>query len=1047
MRVKRFFHTFLLFITLLAMSACSSSDSEESQDSLDSDGDGLTDIEETQTYKTSPKLADTDGDGYSDYREVIELGFNAGVNNYRYNPLVADLPQLKIGIQTTPIIGAIFEDSNAQTQDISTSRSQSQSTSTSTTFGTSVTVGVEASTEATVSTGLTGPSAEVSTSLTVSTESTVSFDQTQTTENQTAWESMRAQGVEESTTTSGGYIRIGVVISNEGHIPFTLQHISLSSTKASDGDKPFIPLATLDYDSTQAFQPVSLSENTSTGSLTFENSTLDLGTVRTMLNAARSITVEPGIYEVTDIQGQPFAYTEAEVASRTAKILIDYGPYAETELYQVATNTNPSSPGQSLNTLLSDYLAIDYTESNGITAVRQVGPSGSGRWVITTRRDTGTSLDITTYDPEDQSYTVAGINVQAGDEILIVYLEDADNDGIGYREERIHGTDPNDQDTDNDGLSDFDEIRDSWTVTAINSQYPDRYPAKVFSSPVHADYDGDNLSDAQEKARGLDPFNPDTDGDGNPDNTDVDNGGQALINTTTVELTTHKDDTAYGGNLRSDNQVTLDGAIAALSPQVVASASIDWGDGSPAETYNTASGGNSTTTLTKLVHDYPAAGHYTITLQAEDDTTPTTNTLTQTATVQLTEISTALDEAFGWDTGWRVAKHIRELVDLNQDGHDDIIAIGYNSTSVMLGSASGLGAPQTWSTGHWVTDFYSGVQSDPRFFVDLDNDGDLDIIGVDASAQTIRYGLNNGSGFDDPVDWIPSINWNSTRDSAYLVDVDNNGYLDFVHAKANDKLTIYTVNGASLTTTKRVDNQAWSALSSHFPDRRDYPIEAADLDGDGCTDLVLFGIDDSYYKQSLCNGSFGPWTGFTNGGYDYSSGWRVPRHKRFVKDITNDGLPEIVGFGNSYIYVRQNQSTPGNINFAGSERWSDDFVNNEGWADDNGSSFNVHPRYLVDINGDNYLDIVGYAWAGSAIGINMKGITGENRFSDVAVIAKSFNLTDPNWYENYTCSAGTCTEYFPRLAGDVNGDGRADLVGFKQDSVVYQTIPYVTQFE
>ena len=287
MRVKRFFHTFLLFITLLAMSACSSSDSEESQDSLDSDGDGLTDIEETQTYKTSPKLADTDGDGYSDYREVIELGFNAGVNNYRYNPLVADLPQLKIGIQTTPIIGAIFEDSNAQTQDISTSRSQSQSTSTSTTFGTSVTVGVEASTEATVSTGLTGPSAEVSTSLTVSTESTVSFDQTQTTENQTAWESMRAQGVEESTTTSGGYIRIGVVISNEGHIPFTLQHISLSSTKASDGDKPFIPLATLDYDSTQAFQPVSLSENTSTGSLTFENSTLDLGTVRTMLNAAR----------------------------------------------------------------------------------------------------------------------------------------------------------------------------------------------------------------------------------------------------------------------------------------------------------------------------------------------------------------------------------------------------------------------------------------------------------------------------------------------------------------------------------------------------------------------------------------------------------------------------------------------------------------------------------------------------------------------------------------------------------------------------------------
>lgn len=36
----------------------------------DSDGDGLTDYDETNSYKTSPYLEDTDGDGISDFQEV-----------------------------------------------------------------------------------------------------------------------------------------------------------------------------------------------------------------------------------------------------------------------------------------------------------------------------------------------------------------------------------------------------------------------------------------------------------------------------------------------------------------------------------------------------------------------------------------------------------------------------------------------------------------------------------------------------------------------------------------------------------------------------------------------------------------------------------------------------------------------------------------------------------------------------------------------------------------------------------------------------------------
>lgn len=44
-------------------------------DKLDSDGDGLTDTQETDVYRTHPHNKDTDGDGYSDKAE-IDAGYD-----------------------------------------------------------------------------------------------------------------------------------------------------------------------------------------------------------------------------------------------------------------------------------------------------------------------------------------------------------------------------------------------------------------------------------------------------------------------------------------------------------------------------------------------------------------------------------------------------------------------------------------------------------------------------------------------------------------------------------------------------------------------------------------------------------------------------------------------------------------------------------------------------------------------------------------------------------------------------------------------------------
>jgi len=69
-----------------------------------------------------------------------------------------------------------------------------------------------------------------------------------------------------------------------------------------------------------------------------------------------------------------------------------------------------------------------------------------------------------------------------------VGFADLDGDGISNEEERAFGSDPQRVDSDFDGLSDFQEIR----------QY--------LTSPILVDSDGDNAWDGEEVAAGTDPM-------------------------------------------------------------------------------------------------------------------------------------------------------------------------------------------------------------------------------------------------------------------------------------------------------------------------------------------------------------------------------------------------------------------------------------------------------------------------------------------------------------------------------------------------------------
>lgn len=100
---------------------------------------------------------------------------------------------------------------------------------------------------------------------------------------------------------------------------------------------------------------------------------------------------------------------------------------------------------------------------------------------------------------------------------------DSDNDGISDVAEKGLGTDPNNPDSDGDGLNDGEEVTGkdatSTPIAATKRSNPKDACDPLFKG-ADCDEDGDGLTTAQESAKGTDPKNPDTDGDGVRDDKD-----------------------------------------------------------------------------------------------------------------------------------------------------------------------------------------------------------------------------------------------------------------------------------------------------------------------------------------------------------------------------------------------------------------------------------------------------------------------------------------------------------------------------------------------
>ena len=122
------------------------------------------------------------------------------------------------------------------------------------------------------------------------------------------------------------------------------------------------------------------------------------------------------------------------------------------------------------------------------------------------------------------------------------------------------------------------------------------------------------------------------------------------------------------------------------------------------------------------------------------------------------------------------------------------------------------------------------------------------------------------------------------------------------------------------------------------------------MNNDGSTDIVGFGDAGVLVALNNKQGGFNTsyiWT------YDFGvdQGWDIKKHLRFLKDMNNDGLRDVVGIGYDNVLVAFNNKQGG---FNSACLLTKKFTYNAGWR------LPKMPRFLADMDGDGLTDIVGF---------------------------------------------------------------------------------------
>ncbi|MFC9742221.1 RICIN domain-containing protein [Streptomyces noursei] len=254
------------------------------------------------------------------------------------------------------------------------------------------------------------------------------------------------------------------------------------------------------------------------------------------------------------------------------------------------------------------------------------------------------------------------------------------------------------------------------------------------------------------------------------------------------------------------------------------------------------------------------------------------------------------------------------LVDTTGRGKPDVVVLAADGVRVSPQGEDGTfppaGEPVLKAFGHgepaggWLADRH------PRFLADTTGDGRLDLVGC----------------HDDGV-------WVSLQDE-----------------EGTFAAPLYVLDAFGV-------DQGWGTVEEH-------PRFLLRTTGGGSLDLVGFGPQGVVVSRGRGDGTFGPAKLVLND-FGLAQGWTSAKHLRFLGDVTGDGNPDVVGFGDEGVWVSHGR---GDGTFEQAQLVCSGFGYN---ADSGGWRVDRHPRFLADITGDGRVDIVGFGGPGVYVARNL----------------------------------------------------------------------------
>lgn len=536
----------ILIMSLALLSGCGGSSGGSSSDAgdtvdpggpLDRDGDGLTDAEE-EALGTNKFVADTDGDGFLDKEEVDNWDRFSG-SHLRFNPLVADVPRLRVEALGSPVIqlfattvesGSVSKGmTNENSSEVKVTTDRGRSNVNKIEEQHAVGVNGEVQQRGPITSGKVSASYDYQ--HTDTTTETNYWNETRVATNRQAsseyYETLRSETV----TTKGGEIKILMGLLNDGDVSYTVNNMDLSAFM-QDPQRPgeLIAVGTLRHDGDMTFTPNPLGKvvNPAPGAFTPFNFTYRADgnpeEISRILENSKQLVLKPANIALTGQRPDIDLNLAAQnIRARTAEVIIDFGEGQpiKTERYRVAIDDGDGNT-LGFDELMTNRLNYDYRFSTeifpgqgggrrGLSSLRSQSMNGNtgSYWLVAhsfspVGSPAGTT-DTRLYNILKQDYEADDIVLRKGDVLHLVYVTDSDLDGLSDRLEILEGTDMNNDDTDGDGLDDAREYY-GWYTNLASAPCDAGTQTLVFGDPLLFDTDGDGLSDRDEHDACSNPF-------------------------------------------------------------------------------------------------------------------------------------------------------------------------------------------------------------------------------------------------------------------------------------------------------------------------------------------------------------------------------------------------------------------------------------------------------------------------------------------------------------------------------------------------------------